>query len=69
MRPSDLHRLQTQIRELVGLHYHPTAAGDPMDPAFLIWNLGPTLAWPLGRYAEDLEAGLPPALQRSRRTV
>ena len=32
MRPSDLHRLQIQIRELVGLHYHPTAAGDPMDP-------------------------------------
>ncbi len=28
MRPSDLHRLQSQIRELVGLHYHPTAGGD-----------------------------------------
>ena len=28
MRPSDLHRLQTQIRELVGLHYHPAAAVD-----------------------------------------
>ncbi len=30
---------------------------------------GPTLAWALGRYAENLEVGLPPALQRSRRTV
>lgn len=69
MRPSDLHRLQAQIRELVGLHYHPTAAVDPMDPAFLIWKHGPTLAWALGRYAEDLEAGVPLALQRSRRTV
>jgi hypothetical protein len=69
MRPSDLHRLQTQIRELVGLHYNPAQAVDPMDPAFLIWKHGPTLAWALGRYAEDLEAGLPPSLQRSRRTV
>jgi len=69
MRPSDHHRLQTQIRALVGLHYHPTQAEDPMDPAFLIWKHGPTLAWALGRYAEDLEDGLPPSLQRARRPV
>jgi hypothetical protein len=36
MTPSDLRRLQQQIRGLVANHYHPSQATDPMDPAFLI---------------------------------
>jgi hypothetical protein len=59
-----LRRLQQQIRGLVDHHYHPTRATDPMDPAFLIWKHGPTLAWAVGRYLEDLEAGCSPALRR-----
>lgn len=67
MTPSDLRRLQQQIRGLVASHYHPSQATDPMDPAFLIWKHGPTLAWALGRYSEDLEASCPPALRRPER--
>jgi hypothetical protein len=63
MTPSDLRRLQQQIRGLVANHYHPSQATDPMDPAFLIWKHGPTL----GRYSEDLEASCPPALRRPDR--
>jgi hypothetical protein len=69
MTSSDLHRLQKEIRNLVATHYRPARASDPMDPAFLIWKHGPTLAWALGQYAEDLEAGLPPALRRPERVA
>jgi hypothetical protein len=64
MRPSDLCRLEQQIRDLIASHYRPSAATDPMDPAFLIWKHGPTFAWALSRYREDLETGTPPALRR-----
>jgi hypothetical protein len=69
MNPLELRRLQQQIRDLLADHYHPTQASDPMDPAFLIWKHGPTLAWALGRYLEDLEAGCPPALRRPGRVT
>lgn len=69
MNPSELRRLQQQIRGLVAHHYRPSVATDPMDPAFLIWKHGPTLAWAVGRYVEDLEAGCPPALQRAAQPV
>jgi hypothetical protein len=59
-----LRRLQQQIRGLVDHHYHPSKAADPMDPSFLIWKHGPTLAWAVGRYLEELEAGCSPALLR-----
>lgn len=67
MTTTYLHRLQKEIRDLVAHHYRPSQASDPMDPAFLIWKHGPTFAWALGQYAEELEAGLPPALQRPTR--
>jgi len=64
MKPTELRRLQQQIRSVVASHYRPIESTDPMDPAFLIWKHGPTLAWALGRYVEELEAGCPPALRR-----
>jgi hypothetical protein len=64
MKAAELRRLQQQIRSVVASHYRPIEGTDPMDPAFLIWKHGPTLAWALGRYVEELEAGCPPALRR-----
>lgn len=64
-----LQRLQVEIRALVTCSYHPTAASNPMDPAFLIWKHGPTLAWAIGRYVEDLERDVPIALRRPERKI
>jgi len=64
-----LRRLQVEIRALVACSYYPTAASNPMDPAFLIWKHGPTLAWAIGRYVKHLERDVPIALRRPERKI
>lgn len=64
-----LQRLQAEIRALVACSYRPTVASNPMDPAFLIWKHGPTLAWAIGLYVKDLERDVPNALRRPERKI